>query len=142
MKKITVEIDYVIPIEDTALIILAPTGVSYTAQCDGIACSHPEAEGFVLNVRKFASDFDTCQYGCSYLSRQDGGEMRRKLAEDFDKYAKEETADWRYKIRFDWSRIDETMEGWIPVLLTGKLHPFLDFEFKDAPGFIHNGNCD
>lgn len=142
MKMIKIEIDYVVPVDDTALIVLAPTGISYTAQCDGLACSHPEAEGFVLNVGEFASDFDTCKYGCADLSRPDGEEMRQKLAEDFDKYAKEETAYWRYKIRFDWSRIDQTMEGWIPVLLNGKLDAFLDFEFKDAPGFIHNGNCD
>lgn len=140
MKRIKIEIDYVVPVDDTALIVLAPTGISYTAQCDGLACSHPEAEGFVLNVAAFAADFDTCQYGCADLSMPDSEEMRQKLAEDFDKYAKEKTAYWRYKIRFDWSRIDETMEGWIPVVLNGKLED--DLEFQDAPGFIHNGNCD
>lgn len=135
-----IEIDSVIPAGHTALIVLAPTGIRYTAQCDGIACSHPQAEGFVLNAGVFAADFNTCRYGCAGLSCVDSDELRRKLAEDFDKYAKEKTAYWRYKIRFDWSRIDETMEGWIPVVLNGKLED--DLEFQDTPGFIHNGNCD
>lgn len=139
MRKV-IDIEYVVGEDQTALIVLEKTGVFYTAQCGGLGCTHPEAEGFVINVGRFASSFDTCKYGCSYLDMPECAEDRKTLAADFDNYAKEETKSWRWKIAFDWSRIDETQEGWIPVLLNGKVEDM--FEFENSPGFIHNGNCD
>ena len=142
MKEKIIDSSYVIGTDDTALIVCMDTGIHYTAQCGGVGCTHPKAEGFLISVGKFAADFDTCKYGCSNLDLPESEDQRKQLATDFDKYAAEYTKSWRWKISFDWSRIDETQEGWIPVLLNGKLDDFEEFEFVNTPGFIHNGNCD
>lgn len=142
MKKKVIDISYIVDVEDTALIVCMETGIYYTAQCGGVRCTHPESEGFVINVSNFASDFNTCKYGCEYLNMAEYEDNRKKLALDFEEYASKYTQGWRWKIAFDWSRIDQIQEGWIPVLLNGKLDEFEDFEFVNTPGFIHNGNCD
>lgn len=67
---------------------------------------------------------------------------RKRLADDFDEYAREKTKSWNFEIRFDYDRIREVQEGWIPVVLNGKLDSFEDYTFDNAKGVIHNGNCD
>jgi len=59
MGKILIGVEAVMS-EETPLIILKETGILYTAQCGGIGCTHPQADGYVLGLGKFAQDFDDC----------------------------------------------------------------------------------
>lgn len=138
---IVIDVDHVVN-DNTALIVLENTGVYYTAQCGGIGCSHPRAEGFVLQIGEFAQDFDDCSYGCSYLNLPSYKGQREKLANDFDLYCQEQTRSWRWKIRFDFDRLDEIQEGWLPVIINGVLDEFEGTKFNNQKAIIHNGNCD
>lgn len=138
-KKIIVPIDSVCG-ESTPLIILKNTGVFYTAQCDGLNCSHLAAEGYVISIGNFAGDFDECSFGCSYISQD--LEVQMKLGDAFDLYCIERCDGWRWKIRFDFERVKEVREGWIPVICNGTVDDFYDFELVNAKGIIHSGNCD
>lgn len=124
----------------TALIILKRTGVHYSAQCGGIGCTHPTVEGFVFAIGEFAQDFDDCSFGCHYISGDHDVQM--KLGSAFDAYCVEKCKDWRWQIRFDFERVAEVQEGWIPVICNGVVDQFYDFALINAKGFIHNGNCD
>jgi len=141
MKKQIVPVDLVTG-DLTTLIILRSSGIFYTAQCGGIGCTHPSAEGFAIAVGEFAQDFDDCSFGCHYISDADNGEARQLLGEAFDKYCLEKCDGWRWNIRFDFDRVAEVQEGWLPVIVNGVIDEFYDFAFQNAKGFIHNGNCD
>src|SRR6185503_15708613 len=51
-------------------IICAPTGIICTVQANGMACSHPEAEGFPIEIHCYEDfyealeKFDDCSWGC------------------------------------------------------------------------------
>lgn len=137
MEKIRIDV-YQISSEDTMLIIGAPTGVIYNAQTGGMSCNHPEYEGFVLPLGSFMEDFDDCSYGCSHLQDIEGA--AKKLANDLHLRLIEETKLWRYKIYFDFDRIDQLQEGWWPVIVSGKI--FEDGKDYTMKGFVHTGNCD
>jgi hypothetical protein len=125
--------------EGTVLILSHPTGVKYEAQCMGVGCWHPQYEGFVLSLGTFMRDFDDCSYGCYHI--QDMPESQRKLADDLNKEFLEKTSKWRYQITFDYDRLVDLMEGWWPVIVSGKIDDWNKTEgtFK---GIIHTGNCD
>ena len=132
-----IEIESVVG-DDTGLVVLAPTGIKYTAQCGGMACMHPEAEGYLLSLGSFMQDFDTCEYGCLYIDRN--VESQKKLRDAVNEYC-EDNQPYGELIRFDDSRMSEVMEGWIPVVLNGSLR-FPEITFNGEKGFIHNFNCD
>jgi len=142
MKKKIVSLERVVGWDDTALVLLKKTGVWYTAQCGGVSCTHPHAEGYAISIRDFAQDFDDCSYGCQYIGHKDNSEARMKLGKDFDTYCREKTKSWKWSIRFDFERVEETQEGWLPVIVNGMVDDFDDFIFENERGFIHNGNCD
>ncbi len=130
--------------ETTIAIILHKTGVEYTAQADGLACSHPRAEGFFVVLGDFAQDFDQCNCVCYLLSVKIRNDLRENLAADFDKYCDKYFADstLKYTIRFDYDRINELMEGWIPVIINGILDEYHNTCFDNCQAIIHTGNCD
>ena len=132
-----IEIESVVG-DDTGLVVLAPTGVNYTAQCGGMACMHPEVEGYLLSLGSFMQDFDTCEYGCLYIDRKI--ESQKKLRDAVNEYC-EVNKPYGDLIQFDDSRMSEAMEGWIPVVLNGSLR-FPEITFNGEKGFIHNFNCD
>lgn len=132
---IKIEVDRIT--EKTILIISHPTGVFYSAQCGGLRCSHPKYEGFAIGLGSFAVSLTGCEYGCQYLPQMP--DKQKEFADVFDNYCKEHTQHWVYKISFDYDRINELQEGWIPVLLNGKMDEVLFFNTK---GIIANGNCD
>lgn len=141
MNNIVIDVDDVVD-EYTALIVLAKTGIKYTAQCGGMGCTHPEAEGFVLPLAEFAQDFDDCSYGCWNLQYPEFEENRNNLAIDFNTYCRIKLKKYRWQhidIQFDMSRINQLQEGWIPVLMSGK---YLGIEFDNTQCIVHNGNCD
>jgi hypothetical protein len=132
-----IEIESVV-CDGTALIVLHPTGIKYTAQCGGMGCTHPEAEGYVFGLGKFMQDFDTCEFGCHYMDRD--VKYRNALRDAVNQYCQDNPpfGNW---IRFDDSRINEAQEGWIPVVLNGSFG-FPEITFNGERGFIHNFNCD
>lgn len=133
-----IEIESVVG-DNTALVVLAPTGVKYTAQCGGMACTHPEAEGYLLNLGGFMQDFDTCEYGCLYIDRDE--RHQKELRNATNEYCEDDDSIWGDVMRFDDSRITDAQEGWIPVTLNGSLR-FPEITFNNDRGWVHNFNCD
>lgn len=122
--------------ENTALIVLRHTGVKYDVQVGGMICNHPNPEGFVIDLGNFLEYFDSCPYGCSWLDQQPDKQL--ELGKDLDAILRAETDKWTYQVRFDFTRVKETQEGYFPVVITGKL----DGQDFNEKGFIYNGNCD
>lgn len=137
MVKTVIDVDDVV--ENTAIIISAPTGIFYSAQCDGVACSHPEYEGYAMPFGHFGQNLDDCSFGCSYLSRPGFEDERKKLADAIDRNAINYSEDMTMKVRFDYSRLDELKEGWWPMLLDGK---FFDNQYTNHPVIVCAGSCD
>lgn len=125
--------------DGTCLIIGAPTGIYYEAQCDGIGCSHPTYEGVALSLGEFMQDFDDCDYGCSHIS--DSIENQFKLALDLNKKLIELTKPWMYHLSFDFDRLTQLKEGWWPVKISGTLDDWNHVE-GEFIGILHTGNCD
>jgi hypothetical protein len=130
--------------DSTSIVILKKTGIKYTAQCGGVGCTHPEVEGFAINLGKFGNDFNDCMYGCSYIGETENEEMNLKLAIDFNKYSKEYFRHDQRKIEifFDYERINELQESWIPIVINGKFDIFNECYFDYCKGFLHTMNCD
>lgn len=124
-----------------ALVICAPTGIFYTAQCGGIGCTHPSAEGFFLPLWDVAKDLDDCAFGCSSLTKSENSdhpELRKKFADAIEaELAK--LSRFSFTLTFDYSRIDDLQEGWWPLRIHGTLH---DVGNLDHPCYYHRGNCD
>lgn len=135
---ITLGVHVAVP-DQTALIIRYDTGVKYKAQCGGLACAHPTLEGFVIGLGEFMSDFDDCNYGCCHIPELPV--RRLELAKALDERLKEYTKKWRYQISFDFDRIEETMEGWWPVIVEGTIDDWGSLRGKFW-GILHTGNCD
>ena len=133
--------------EETALIVLLENGITYTAQCGGVGCTHPTAIGFVLPLGRIGEAIDDCSFGCASLSEYNykRGKMiqqRNALADLIDTHLKEHTKSWRFSLSFDYSRINELQEGWWPVIINGVYDDFHGTTFVHHPGIIHVGNCD
>jgi len=131
--------------EHSALIVSEKTGVFYTDQCDGIGCSHPEYEGFLLAAGTIGQDFSLCKYGCCELSDPKNINGRAIAADAINRYFAGQKIGQDCKITFDMTRIDELQENWIPVLVSGVFdkfsYPSLTFESQKAI-LTGMGNCD
>ena len=137
--KIIIDIEEVMPEEQTVLLLIHPTGLHYTAQVGGIGCSHPEIEGFVLPAYNLCAKLDTCSYGCCYISEDK--DAQKNLAKDFDALAQEYCKDLTFKVRFDYERIEHTEEAFIPIIFEGR-HCALTTKITKFRGFWVSGNCD
>jgi Family of unknown function (DUF6210) len=101
---------------DLGLIVKAATNVIYTNQTGGIECWHPEVEGFLVPLR-------------THLGLRELNALR-SLCSDCDDGIDSETADelesvlagFGFKgIRVDRSKLTESWESWIHVILSGEL---------------------
>lgn len=129
----------------TVAIVLHKTGVLYTAQCDGVGCGHPHAEGFIIFLGNFAQEFNDCSFGCYQLSNKNCNDLRENLAKEFNVYCEKYFTAYpklKYTIKFDDERINETMEGWIPVIINGLYDDWNKTYFNNCKAIIHTGNCD
>lgn len=66
------------------LIVLAPTGITWTNQTGGVSCNHPEAEGFLIPLpfawvsckdsleNEWGAPYDAARVGAWLLERQLG----------------------------------------------------------------------
>lgn len=124
-----------------ALVIQVPTGVKYTAQCGGMSCTHPNAEGVYLPMWDIAPDIDDCKEGCSDLTKSpkfDRPDLRMALA-DLIQAALNKPTNFGFQLCFDYSRIDDLKEGWWPLRIKGKIH---GIEGLDHACIYHRSNCD
>jgi hypothetical protein len=137
--KIIIDIEEVMPEDMTALVLMHPTGLYYTAQVGGVGCAHPEVEGFVLPAYRLCAELDTCEYGCHYISEDI--EAQKRLARDFDILAKEYCKRLTFKVRFDYDRIEQTQEAFVPIIFEGT-HSGITTEITTFKGFWVSGNCD
>jgi len=129
--------------DNAMCLVLAKTGVKYTAQVGGVGCSHPEKEGYLLSLGTNI-DFDSCSYGCAYLTKYANEDPkaaagRNRLGFDFDVLCVEYFKGCKAGFRFDFDRVDETMEGWLPIKFHGKYN---SQSLDGLVGFFFNGNCD
>lgn len=121
----------------TPLIVCSNTGVSYDVQVGGIACNHPNIEGFVLNMPSMLSELNMCSYGCSYI--QDMPDQQKKLADDIQKTLITYCIGYVFKVEFDYDRLKLLQEGLVPVVLSGR---YFDTDLTGMKGFLYTGNCD
>jgi uncharacterized protein DUF6210 len=153
------------------LIVLHKTGVFFTDQVGGMACCHPEAEGFVLRVSDYYKVIDDCKSGLCWIipdqscygetkiekkCRNDDIDAQNKIGAEIDiKFVmldREEGIgfkDWHgtvINMRFDFDRVNELTEGWWPVKFDMKLN---DNNWNDDnsnygkfKGILCTGNCD
>jgi hypothetical protein len=131
---------YCIIQDNYGLIVSWPTGILYSAQCGGVACRHPEYEGFVIKF-ELPDSFDDCSFGCCEI-KESNPEIQERLSKALDSFLLEQTKSYNFKLRFDYSRVSELMEGWWPVLITGKIDFVDDFVLKDHKAILCTGNCD
>lgn len=141
-ERILIDVDDIQFDEDSAaLVVCTPTGIFYTAQCGGMCCSHPVAEGFFLPMWELLPEIDDCDFGCSHLTKSpqnDRPDLRQKLAAAIDA-GLQRVPQMSFSLRFDFDRIDELQEGWWPLRITGRLH---DVGPLDHRCYYHSGNCD
>lgn len=98
-----------------ALIVEAQTGIAYSAQVGGVACLHPEVEGFLLLpwwLDRFA-DLDTCSIGCcgSRFIEPDGDVLEGAWPTWPNGHFHP-----AWFIRLDRERLGEGTEAWVPVI--------------------------
>jgi len=137
--------DIIVSTQQTIGIVLSETGVKYTAQCGGVGCWHPVAEGFAIFFGDFAQDFDDCKFGCHTIGYPENKQARSKLGLAFQEYCNDylkKNKNLKYSIHFDFSEINETIEGWIPAIITGMFDEWNECYFDNCKIIIHAGNCD
>lgn len=152
MKKITIQLEtHIAPTGEKVIVIQRKTGVIYTAQVGGLACLQNSVEGYAINVGSgFFTRIDTCNHkgGCWTMHKEP--EAKKQLAEIVDGILRADTLghDWYYKfnLSFDFDRIEDFEEAWIPVLVNGKLNWFDDKDqtyFNNTPAILFTSdNCD
>lgn len=52
-----------------------------------------------------------------------------------------ETKGGKFKLEFDFSRVDDLIEGWWPIKIKANFGYWNDEPFEGI-GWLHNGNCD
>jgi hypothetical protein len=164
-QKIIMDCDHFDCEEVGKAIICAPTNIICTVQAGGMACSHPEVEGFPIGVRVWCSEtfnkslekFNDCGWGCClHINSVESEEaahyedFRIKYAKAIEGFLSEnlnERVSFGMIFEFDHERIEELMEGWWPVLVRFKNNEFHrkpeeTFYPKKLTGYLYFGNCD
>jgi hypothetical protein len=120
---------------DCALIICDKTGIFYEAQCGGVGCTHPRAEGVFLPLFDVAKDMDECSFGCSEITYDPN--LQAIFANAIDDKLKK-LPRFSFRLRFDFARITELQEGWWPLVIKGILYDIP----MNHKCYYHRGNCD
>ncbi len=115
--------------DGSSLIVSANTGIIYSNQTGGVACHHPECEGFLVALGEYAQNFDDCTLGC-WGGRDD---KRKELATLIDSFFEEDRHPFAFRI--DWGRISELEEAWWPVT-------FRIPGVESNTGYLCKSNCD
>lgn len=134
------------------IVVEEKTGIKYTAQVGGLSCLHKEVEGFLLHLPVYDCDPCVMEVVRETLSMEWEYEGKRftccegchgeTVSENYLKVIQSSIDDLiqrgylakDYKIIIDKSRIAESTEAWIPILL--------DFKTLKSIGWLHLENCD
>jgi hypothetical protein len=127
----------------SGLIILYPTGIYYTDQTAGIACDHPEAEGFLMPIHcEYGFELD-CELLCGCFGMNNDNKKRYI---EFSKQIDKELEEYFPSLKFDHDELYKTQENWIPVIANININAH-DWgrgkeSFRNMKGILCNGNCD
>lgn len=127
-----------------AVVVQAPTGITYASQCGGVANECRRVEGYLVPLGGLKYDPD--------LGRLDSAELRavfhdnsrcvgRATAERISELARlvaeipfwvcrEDTVEERGRLKLDDIRMDQVMEAWVPV------------QTPEGAGILLWDNCD
>lgn len=138
IKPIIKARDVINSTEDFPIIICCETGVVWVNQSGHHACSQQAAEGFLIPINIDACDFAAGV--CGYMVYGDEEydeteEYRKELADGIDSDFNWYSSGIIERIRFDYSRINEMMEGWFPVIVRM-------WDSIDRIGYLCTPNCD
>lgn len=97
------------------LLVEWPTGIKYCGQTGGIACCHPEVEGFDITLPSRFSVLEdlTCDEGC--WGHALGTKTVDKLKAVWPKTRESHQWGAYWELELDESRMRNSMEAWIPV---------------------------
>jgi|SRR6056297_1204852 len=123
--------------DQSVLLISHSTGIYYNFQCAGVSCMQVYKEGFVLPAFNLLSGYDECSNGCSYIGSMP--QVQKKMSYEIDKILIKETEHLTFKLRFDFDRIKELIEGCIPVIYNGT---YMGEPLGKKAGYLFTGNCD
>jgi hypothetical protein len=120
------------------IIVAHPTGVVYENQCDGNTCDHRYEEGFYVPLEMRGRPFSDLFHGgrpyCRWWSEGDVPEdLIQSLEAELAKLyylTNHDKPHGRGVITLDRERLEQLVEGWIPV------------RTPDGPGILAFGNCD
>jgi hypothetical protein len=148
-EQITLDASHYANQADGVAIVCMPTGIVWGVQAGGIACEHPEVEGFPLTIFEGGEGrrFDDCEFGCGNrwkMWKEPTEQEYDEYGQAIDKFLSERINDvlGNYaSFKFDYDRKKEVMEGWWPVLVTFKSMWLAGGE-KIFKGYMHMGNCD
>jgi hypothetical protein len=105
---------------DLGLIIKAPTGVRYSNQSGGLACEHPEIEGFLVPLRTRAGRSEITTLAGMFRGawhRLDDGR-----ADALDSALRRHGIS---SIRVDRSMLSESREAWVHVIVSALENGFV-----------------
>jgi hypothetical protein len=166
-SELTIEIDECFPGYAVGnIIVKANTGILITSRVNGGACSNPKIEGFYMNIflnteqeslsfMKKLIEFGDCEKGCAigfdgWNSEDMSDKDYQEYARSIDDFLLENINDKEVSgslFKFDYSRINELMEGWWPVVVRLKNYNYpakgqIKWCKKELMGYLCFGNCD
>jgi hypothetical protein len=129
--------------DQTYLIYLCESGVKYSAQTNGYACNHPEAEGVLIPLfNEHYGLLDLTEFCCM------GGDPENSLTHpEINKAIAHAEFEYNfgYRMTVDELSLHPIQEAWIPVNLEKVGEGFLDC-FENFPdrfqGVLVYQNCD
>lgn len=129
------------------LIIPFEGGNELAIRCGGNPHTYMKVEGsyvplMLKNIMQPQSTSDhVC--GCHKLNYGTNPKMVEAYAKSFDRTINKLYVDVDIHIRFDYDRIDECLEGLIPVVVTGCPYCIYNRTYKDEEihGYLCMGNC-
>lgn len=115
------------------LIVSWPTGVIYTNQTNGLACSHPQLEGLLIPILERVDVERFCPIGWGELNSDDAHQADLALKKlQRDEYFAP-LGRLGYKVTVNRDKLSESTEAWIWLTLTKD--PALEPEYVTLQGF-------
>lgn len=126
------------------LVLDETSNVDYLIRCGGALPRYVHEKGYFIPLRLFVEIFPrklSDHYsGCGELNYGKHPELVEKYRDQFNIIVNQVYLDrGNLTIKFDDSRIDQTLEGYIPVIVSGK--SLTGSKFQDTKCVLIMGNC-